>query len=107
MILRKVLVILLCVLLFLGVYGALSDKQAPSFASLVNTLQNSTEVFESNWIEDIRVPELSPDDYPLISDLVDFFNDVLLAPIRFILTIAVMALNVFAFVWNYYIAFIV
>ena len=46
MILRKVLAILLCVLLFLGVYGALSDRQVPSFASVMYTLQNSSEVFE-------------------------------------------------------------
>ena len=107
MILRKVLAILLCVLLFLGVYGALSDRQAPSFASVMYTLQNSSEVFESDWIDEVRVPDLDSDDYSLISDLVDFFNDVLLAPIRFILTIAVMGLNVFVFVWNYYVAFIV
>lgn len=107
MILHRILVILLCILLFLGVYGALAGRDAPSFSSLMYSLENSSEVFESDWIDDVRIPELDADDYPLISDLVTFFNDVLLAPIRFILTVSVMALNVFAFVWGYYVTFIV
>lgn len=107
MILNKVLVILLCILLFLGVYGALSDRQAPSFSSVVYTLENSEPVFPSDWIEKIRIPdELDPDDYPLISNTIEFINDFLLAPFRFLCQVAVLGLNVMAFAMRYYNAFI-
>lgn len=98
-VLNRILIVLLLCCLVVSLFAVLNDKEYIPVGSLLENFKNSNTI-STDWVNSIRIDVHVPDN-AILQSIVDFINDYILLPIRLIMILGTMIINVLLFVFNY------